>query len=83
MEQNVDVFTCVLLDDESGRSLPGGESVLFSPNQKRYVAFEQPDGQDGETIKLCTHAGNILWKGLNRILTPDGNAISADLENVR
>jgi hypothetical protein len=83
MEQNIDILTGVLLDDMTGQLLPGGESVLFSPDLKLYVAFEQPDGQDGATIKLCTRNGAVLWKGLNAILAPDGISISADIKNVR
>ena len=60
MENDVDTFTGVLLDDKSGKLLPGGKSVLFSPDQERYLALEQPDGQDGETIKLCTRDGAVL-----------------------
>jgi len=82
LEQNVDNFTGLLLDDKTGQLLPGGKRVLFSPGLKRYLAFEQPDGQDGETIKLCTREGIVLWKGQDRILAPDGVSINADLENV-
>jgi hypothetical protein len=82
MKGDGDVFGGILLDDKTGRLLPGGETVLFSPNHQRYLAFEQPDGQDGETIKLCTRRGTLLWKGYNGILAADGVSMVAEIKNV-
>jgi len=82
MKNDGDDFTGILLDDKTGRLLIGGEKVLFSPNHQRYLAFDQPDGQDGETIKLCTHEGTLLWKGYNGILAADGTTVAAEIKNV-
>ncbi len=62
--------------------MPGGQAVLFSPDQRYYLAFEQPDGQDGETIKLYQRSGTLVWKGYNGILSADGKSVIADFENV-
>jgi len=77
------LFTGVLLDDASGSLLPGGEAVLFSPHQQLYLSYEQPDGQDGETLKLYKRGGVMLWKGCDCILSPDGKSVIVDAENMR
>src|SRR5579863_9041971 len=51
------IFTGVMLDDKTGSLLPAGEAVLFSPDRRLYLAYEQPDGQDGETLKLYKRTG--------------------------
>jgi hypothetical protein len=82
LKQDNYVFTGKLLDDRSGDVLPGGHVVLFSPDMKYYLAYEQPDGQDGETIRLHTRNGTLLWKGFNGILSPDGITLVADFERM-
>jgi hypothetical protein len=82
MKQDGDLFTGVLLDESNGHLLPGGEDVLFSPNHERYLAFEQPDGQDGETLKLCTRNGTVIWSGYNGILSRDGVSIENEIRDV-
>lgn len=77
------LFTGVLLDDISGSLLPGGEAVLFSPDRQLYLSYEQPDGQDGETLRLYKRSGVMLWKGLDCILSPDGKSVIVDSENMR
>jgi hypothetical protein len=70
------------VDDRTGSLLPGGESVLFSPDRQYYLAWEQPDGQDGETLKLCRRDGKILWKGYGGILSDDGTMVVVGSENM-
>lgn len=77
-EQNVDVFTGVLLDDKNGMVLPAGEEVRFSPDRSRYLALEQPDGQDGPTLKVYQNNGRLIWKGYGGILMPDSVSVLAD-----
>jgi len=77
------LFTGVLLDDTTGRLLPGGLAVLFSPDYSLYLAYEQPDGQDGETLKLYKRNGVMLWKGYDFIVSPDGKSVIVDAENMR
>lgn len=77
------VFTGALLDDRTGQLLPGGQKVLFSPDQQYYVAYEQPDGQDGETLKLYTRSGTKLWEGYDGILASDGTSVVANFEDLR
>lgn len=83
MKQDKSLFTGALLDDRSGNVLPGGEVVLFSPDRKSYLAYEQPDGQDGETIRLYGRTGNLIWEGYNGILTPDRKTVVAEFRNMR
>jgi hypothetical protein len=78
-----DVATGVLLDDRTGELLLGGEVVLFSPDQKYYLAYEQPDGQDGETIRLRRRSGTLVWKGYNGLLMADGITFLAEFVNMR
>jgi hypothetical protein len=77
------LFTGALLDDRTGSLLPAGRVVVFSPDQKYYLAYEQPDGQDGETIKLFRTRAGLLWKGYNGILSADGKSVVAEFETVR
>jgi hypothetical protein len=81
-KQDVDVLTGVLLNDSTGAMFAAGETVLFSPSAKYYLAYEQPDGQDGATIRLYDVKGGLLWKGFNRLLSADGKNIVADFESV-
>ncbi len=83
LKRDQSVFTGALLDDRTGSLLPGGQRVLFSPDQKYYLAYEQPDGQDGETIKLYKRNGMLVWKGFNGILSSDGITVVADFERMR
>jgi len=78
-----DLFTGVLLDDRTGSLLPGGEAVLFSPDQHFYLAYEQPNGLDGEWLKLHKRNGVMLWKGYDFIPSPDGISAIVDSENMR
>lgn len=78
-----DLFTGVLLDDRTGSLLPGGEAVLFSPDQHFYLAYEQPDGLDGGLLKLYKRNGIMLWKGYDFIASPDGKSAIVESENMR
>ena len=84
-KQDIDVFTGALIDDRTGRLLPGGETVLFSPDQQRYIAYYQPDGQDGETIKLYSSDGTNLWSGYNGLLSSEGgiDMVEVEFHNLR
>src|ERR1051326_2311656 len=76
------LFTGALIDDVSGALLPGGQKVLFSKNAQYYLAYEQPDGQDGETIKLYRRNGTLLWKGYNGFLSANGKDVLANFEDM-
>jgi len=78
-----DLFTGVLLDDRTGSVVPGGEGVFFSPDHHLYLAYEQPNGQDGETLKLYKRNGVMLWKGYDFIASLDGKSVIVDAENMR
>jgi hypothetical protein len=78
-----DLSTGVLLNDETGSLLAGGQTVMFSPDREYYVAYDQPDGLDGKTLKLYTKAGAMLWEGYNGVLASDGISFVAAFENLR
>src|SRR4051812_16096684 len=42
--QHDDMSEGVLLDNATGRTLPAGERVLFSPGREKYFASRQPNG---------------------------------------
>jgi hypothetical protein len=72
LKEDEALFTGALVDDATGALLPGGQKVLFSKNPQYYLAYEQPDGQDGETIKLYRRNGTLMWEGYNGFLSSDG-----------
>jgi hypothetical protein len=52
-----------LLFDETGRLVHAGHTVLFSPDDKEYLAIEQEDGVDGENWAVYDTEGKAKWKG--------------------
>jgi hypothetical protein len=78
-----DTFTGELLSDKTGELLPAGEEVSFSSNGDFYVASEQPDGQDGPTLKIFRMNGQPTWKGYGGILESNGSGVAADLISVQ
>lgn len=82
-KQNVDVFTGVLLNDSTGEVLQAGETVIFSPDRLLFLAYEQPDGQDGPTIKLYNTDGTLLWKGYDGLLSTDGVSVIAEFQKIQ
>ncbi len=75
-----DLFTGVLLDDASGKLLPGGGSVIFSPDGKRYLASSQEDGKQLSDWKLYSREGALLWAGDSGIVAKN-NGVLAEFEN--
>ena len=82
LKEDEALFTGALVDDATGALLPGGQKVLFSKNAQYYLAYEQPNGQDGETIKLYRRNGTLLWEGYNGFLSADGKDVLANFENM-
>ena len=74
--------TGALLDDATGKLLPAGETVLFSPDRRQYLAYEQPDGLDGSEITLYRRDGRRLWTGYAGILS-SSHAIVASYDPIR
>jgi hypothetical protein len=75
-----DLFTGVLLDDASGKILPGGGLVIFSPDGKKYLASSQWDGKEFSDWKLYSREGTLLWAGDSGI-TGKNNEVLAEFEN--
>jgi hypothetical protein len=78
-----DLFTGTLLDDQTGLRLPGGDPVVFSPDRQYYLAYEQPDGLDGENLTLYKRDGTVVWEGYNGVLSRDGKSVVVNSENMR
>jgi hypothetical protein len=78
-----DLFTGTLLDEQTGLRLPGGDSVLFSPDRQYYLAYEQPDGLDGENLTLYKRDGSVVWGGYNGVLSHDGKSVIVSSEDMR
>ena len=70
-KQDNDVFGGVLLDQATGRVLPAGTRVAFSPDLSQYFAASQLDGLDGENWHLYSISRGRLWKGLSGITARD------------
>lgn len=57
---------------------------MFSPDARLYLAYEQPDGQDGPTNQAVQQEWDpLVWKGYDGILSADGKSVIADFETVR
>ena len=78
-----DPYSGVLLDDNTGALLPGGEAVIYSPTHKQYLAYEQHNGMDGANIKLHARDGAEIWKGYNGILKNKDTFIVASFSTIR
>jgi hypothetical protein len=71
-----------MIDEATGKVIPGGESVNFSPDGRAYLTWEQPDGLDGSLLKVYSKNGALSWSGFSFI--PEANnrdRIYASLEN--
>jgi hypothetical protein len=62
-DRNGDLFTGKLIDERTGRVLPAGQEVLFSPDRRAYLASEQLDGMDGPMWTVYSIEGKVSWKG--------------------
>lgn len=52
-----------LLFDETGKLVHAGHTVLFSPDEKEFLAIEQEDGVDGQNWTVYDADGKAKWKG--------------------
>lgn len=75
------LFTGILLDDRTGRLLPGGHNVLFSPDQRYYLTFEMEDGDVTELLKLYRRSGELLWSGHNGLTSVPEGSLLATFQN--
>ncbi len=60
-------FSGLLINENTGAVTPGGQTVLFSPDLRAYLATEQPDGLDGEVWKVYASDGRLSWSGFSFI----------------
>ncbi len=62
------LFTGKLVDERTGRILPGGQEVIFSPSRNTYFVSEQEDGMEGQIWKIyASKSGKVLWTGSSAI----------------
>jgi len=73
-----DLLTGLLVDEKTGSILPGGFSVVFSPDSRQYITYEQEEGAELHNVKLYTRAGKLLWSGHNGLLSADGQTVTAE-----
>lgn len=57
------LFTGVLVRDKTGKILPGGQTVMLSPDRSEYFISQQPDGLDGAEWMIYSMDGKRLWSG--------------------
>ena len=65
--------TGTLINEATGVVTSGGESILFSPDMRAYLATEQPNGMDGSVWKIYTINGRLSWEGRSYLTGPDPN----------
>lgn len=63
-----DLFSGILLFDDTGKTLKAGHTVLFSPSRQAFLAIEQQSGMDGESWTLYDLSGKIMWQGYAGII---------------
>ncbi len=78
-----DLFTGVLLNDATGALRPGGTKVMFSPDRRYYLAWEHGAGQWGDTLKLYSRGGALVWQGDDGIPSPDGKNVIGRFDGLR
>lgn len=86
VDNNLDrnVFTGVLINEDSGKITQAGQDVIFSPDKRAYFATEQPDGLDGSVWKIYSADGKLSWSGYSFIPeAANDNLIYAFLDNQR
>ncbi|WP_152601734.1 hypothetical protein [Burkholderia paludis] len=76
-----DEFTGKLIDERTGRILPAGQEVIFSPDGRAYLAIGQEDGLDGEDWAVrYANDGRVSWQGHSFIVS--GNVGAAPLHEL-
>lgn len=58
-----DLFSGVLLFQETGVVINAGQTVVISPDKRYILAIEQTDGIDGKEWSLLDFSGKKLWHG--------------------
>ncbi|WP_423380306.1 hypothetical protein [Burkholderia sp. LMG 32019] len=65
-------FTGKLIDERTGRILPAGREVIFSPDGRAYLAIWQEDGLDGDDWAVrYADDGRVSWQGYSFIASRD------------
>ena len=68
LKQGRDVYGGVLIDHRTGKVLPAGHEVLFSPRRDSYFAVVQVNGMDGQEWRLYSTQGSGLWEGTSNVV---------------
>lgn len=72
-KDDVDTFTGVLLNHDTGEIYEAGKTVSFSPDKKLYFAVSQVDGMYYETWAIYNSSGKKLWAGTSGITDSTGS----------
>jgi hypothetical protein len=63
-----DLFSGVLLLDDTGEMVDAGQSVLPSVDGEMFQAERQVSGEDGSRWRVATRSGTTLWDGYAGVL---------------
>ena len=75
------MFGGLLIDQRTGARLPAGQTVVFSPDHRAYLAMVQPDGLDGmEWTVYAVDGARMSWHGYNFIPRRDTKDLSSDAD---
>jgi len=64
-----DLFSGVLLLDDTGELVDAGQSVYPSPDGELFLAERQASGEDGSRWRVATRSGATRWDGYAGVLT--------------
>lgn len=77
-----DVGTGKLVNELTGAVTNGGTTVQFSQDRRAYLAWEQPDGLDGNVLKIYSIDGKLSWSGYSYIEDGSWEYMFASLEEL-
>ncbi|WP_162877996.1 hypothetical protein [Trinickia diaoshuihuensis] len=58
-------FSGQLIDERTGKILPGGQLVLFSPDRRGYFAAHREDGSQGDYWAIYWADGRLAWQHID------------------
>ena len=67
-------FTGTLINEKTGAVSPGGETIIFSIDNRAYFLSEHSSGMDGDKWKIYSMSGKLSWEGYNFIPREDNQS---------
>ena len=77
-----DVRTGKLVNELTGAVTNAGSIVQFSNDRRAYLTWEQPDGLDGNRLKIYSIDGKLSWSGFSYIEDGSPDIAFATLEDL-